>query len=485
MSSNDSADFLSSTKPGNKEMDAVDKSIHASLCYFILSGLAWLFIGSVLSVVGGLKLVDPSFLASFEFLTYGRMQAALNSSLIMGWVSNIVFAIALWIMARLSAAPVSHGGVLLIAGVIWNVALTIGLLGIFAGGMTSLAWLDLPTYTSGIFLLSYSLIAVWGLVTFSNRKNNYSFASQWYIIGALLWFPWVYVIAQFFILWFPVRGVTQSIIHAWYVNNVFYLWIAPIGLAAAYYLIPKILGVPIRAYHMSSLAFWSFVFFSSWSGLFSLIGAPVPVWLVTVSIVSSISLIIPIIIFSYSILGTLVSRLSEVLRDASLIFIAFGCFAFIEQLIVKVILSIRAIDSFTHFTLIYEGFDWHLIYGFFSMVAFGVLYHLIPQLLRQAWASRLLVKLHFILSAVGITLLVLALYIGGWIQGTQFNSPEVSFLTIVTELKFWIQLKSLGLILLLVANSIFIINIFATASKRLFSALPILSIFKSGRADLN
>lgn len=483
MSLNQSADFLSSTKPGDQALDVVDKSIHLSLCYFIISGLAWLLIGSVLGVVGGMKMVDPSFLASFEFLTYGRVQAALNSSLMMGWVSNIVFAIALWIMARLSAAPVSHGGVLLIAGVIWNVGLSIGLLGIFIGDMTSLTWLDLPSYTSGIFLLSYSLIAVWGLVTFSNRNNNYSFVSQWYIIGALLWFPWVYVIAQFFLFWFPVRGVTQSIIHAWYVNSIFYLWIAPIGLAAAYYLIPKILRVPIRAYHMSSLAFWSFVFFSSWSGLFSLIGAPVPVWLVTVSIVSSISLLIPIIIYSYSILGTLISKISEVLKDASLIFIAFGCFAFIEQLIIKVLISIRAVDTFTHFTLIYEGFDWHLIYAFFSMVAFGVLYHLIPQLLKQEWASGLLVKLHFILSALGVSLLVLALYIGGWVQGMQFSQPEVSFLAIATDLKFWMQLKFASLIMLLLANSIFVLNILATVAQRLLSVLPIISTLKSNRAD--
>ena len=59
-------------------------------------------------------------------------------------------------------------------------ALTIGILGICIGDMTAFSWFELPAYASGLFMLSYTLIAVWALVVFSQRKEPFSFASQWF-----------------------------------------------------------------------------------------------------------------------------------------------------------------------------------------------------------------------------------------------------------------------------------------------------------------
>lgn len=461
----------SSVSP-NDSLNAIDSSINKAVFYFILSAITWLTLSSLFALIGGIKTVNPSFLSTYEGFTFGRIQAMLNSTLIMGWCSNAIFAVAFWIMARLSSTPIKHGGILLIAGVIWNIALTLGLLGIFIGDVTAYTWMEFPRYTSGIFLLAYTLIAVWGIVAYRNKQNNYSYVSQWYILGGLLWFPWIFVIGQFFVNWVPVRGVLQSIIHAWYINNVFYLWLCPIALGACYYFIPKLSNTSIRSYHMSALAFWTFVLFASWSGMTYLIGAPIPVWLTTTSIVFAIALVIPTLIFYVNLISTAFANFKQLKSNLALKFITFGCIAFILHLVVKMLLSIASIDAVAHFTMIYEAHHWQLMYGFFSMIFFGAFYYLVPTLLNHSFKSSFLPNLNFILSSVGIIVLLVALYVGGWQQGTQFHTVEISFLEIANNLTLWMQLKLVGFSILLIANLLFAFNVTALLLSKLLDALP-------------
>ncbi len=455
-----------------KLSELIDHSINKAVFYFIISALVWIVLSSVFSLISGIKTVNPLFLCTIEGFTFGRIQAMLNTSLLMGWCGNAIFAVAFWMMARLSSLPIRHGGLLLIAGVIWNIAVTLSLLGIFIGDMTPFTWIEFPSYASGIFLLAYTLIAVWGIVAFRHRQNRYSYVSQWYILGALLWFPWIFVIGQFFLNWFPLRGVMQTIVHSWYVNALFYLWLAPIALAACYYFIPKLSNVAIRSYHLAALAFWTFVSFAAWSGASNLMGAPIPVWLITTSIVFTISLALPLLIFGVNLLGTIGMIPKSYSQSIPLKFIIFGCWAFLTHLVIKILLSVSSIDTLTHFTTIYRGHEWHLVYAFFSMVLFGVFYYLVPTLLKQDWKGSSSLRLNYLLSSLGTLILLSALYVGGVLQGLQFSNSEISFLQIAIDLKIWMGIKLVGLSIIALANLIFAMNLFRLIFDAAIASLP-------------
>ena len=185
---------------------------------------------------------------------------------------------------------------------------------------------------------------------------------------------------------------------------------------------------------MSALAFWTFALFASWSGMTYLIGAPVRVWLTTTSIVFAISLIIPLLILYVNLVGTALASAIQLKNSLALRFITFGSVAFILHLIVKMLLTISSIDAVAHFTMICGASLWQLIYGFFSMIFFGAFYYLVPTLLNHSFKSSFLPNLQFILSALGIIILLAALYIGGWQQGTLYNAAELSFLEIAISL---------------------------------------------------
>jgi cbb3-type cytochrome oxidase subunit 1 len=40
----------------------------------------------------------------------------------------------------------------------------------------------------------------------------------------------------------PVRGVMQPIVAAWYAQSAWTLWLAPLALSVAYYVVPKVTG---------------------------------------------------------------------------------------------------------------------------------------------------------------------------------------------------------------------------------------------------
>ena len=89
-----------------------------------------------------------------------------------------------------------------------------------------------------------ALVAVWAVITFRLRREKHLYVSQWYLLAALLWFPWLYSTAQIMLLIEPVRGVVQAAVNWWFAHNVLGLWFTPIGLAAIYYFIPKVIGRP-------------------------------------------------------------------------------------------------------------------------------------------------------------------------------------------------------------------------------------------------
>jgi len=92
-----------------------------------------------------------------------------------------------------------------------------------------------------------------------------------------------------------VQAAVQGPVNWWFGHNVLGLFFTPIGVGAAYYLIPKVIGRPVHSYYLSILGFWSLAFFYSWNGMHHLIGGPFPAWLISASIVASFMMVVPVI----------------------------------------------------------------------------------------------------------------------------------------------------------------------------------------------
>lgn len=447
------------------EAPLIDASLRTPLIALTGSALVWLLVASVLGIISAWKLHTPAFLDACEYVTYGRIQPAQSNAFIYGWGFNAAFAVSLWLMARLSRGALPGSGVLLIGVLFWNAGLTLGIGGIILGFSTSIELLELPGFATPLLLVAYALIASWALVVYRAGRSHQLYASQWYLFAALFWFPWLYSIAQVMLVFSPVRGTVQSVVHVWFTSNLFLLWFASIAIAAIYYFLPKLLLKPVSNYYLASLSFWWLAIFGGWAGMARLIGGPVPAWVQTVGAAASFMLLVPLFILSMNFYGTLSGRWSALKDSITLRFLAVGIVALTLVLLAWVAGAISGIAAITQFTYVTAAEAQLGFYGFFTMVAFGALYYIVPRVLNTSWASAPLASVHFWASTLGVILLVGALAGAGLEQGRLLADAKVAFADVTKATLPYLFAASTALVILAIGQLAFALNFFWTLNR--------------------
>jgi cytochrome c oxidase cbb3-type subunit I len=440
------------------EQQEIDASSKWPVLAFFASALFWLLLGGVLQLIASIQLHNPAFLADCVWFTHGRVAPAAQNALVYGWGMNAGFAFSLWLMARLSATSLRSGGWLLVAAKFWNVGITLGLIGIMTGASTSYELLEMPRFVTLLLLGAYLLIGVWIVTTCSIRNTENVYASQWYILGAAFWFPWLYLTAIRMLGESPVRGVVQAIANAWYVNGLYTLWFVPLALAAAYYFIPKILGRPIYDYYVAVIGFWWLAVCSGLAGGARLIGGPVPAWVSTVGTVANFLIIAGVVIVGVNLLGTLAGKVREAQRSITLRFVLISVAFFFLAAVLNFLLSLHGFAEMAQFTLIAELRDWLLLYAVFSAAMFGAAYFILPRVTGKVWHSPTLIQVHYGAMVLGGLMIVVALGAGGSLQGSMLADKNVAFSDITKVVSTWLVLRTGGLVVLLMGHVAFLIN---------------------------
>lgn len=409
------------------ERAAIDASCRGPVLWFLASATFWLLVGSVMGVITAIKFTHPDFLGHIAELTFGRTRMMHLDIVAYGWMSMAGIGISVWLMCRLSRAELIAPGWLKAACALWNVGVLVGVAGLSHGSGTSVEWLEFPPYVPPFFIASLALVVAWTVTSFSRRREPHLYVTQWYLLAALFWFPWLYTVANLMIHWVPATGVVQSATNWWFAHNFLGLWLTPIGVGAAYYFIPKVIGRPVYSYHLSLIGFWTLALFYAWAGMHHLIGGPVPAWLVTASVVGSMMMFIPVIAVAVNHHFTMVGHFHLLRFSPTLRFVVFGAMAYTLVSFQGSLEALRVMNQVTHFTDYTVGHAHLGVYGFFSMISFGAIYYIVPRLTGREWVSPFLIAVHFWSSALGITVYFVGLTIGGWFQGQMMNDPNVLF----------------------------------------------------------
>jgi cytochrome c oxidase cbb3-type subunit 1 len=458
--------ITSPTHAASAEVTVVDTHARGPLLFLIGSGIAWLVLSGVLGLLASIQVHTPAFLADCEWLTYGRTQALRETTFIYGWAANAGLAIALWVLGRLGGYPLRALNWVVVGTIFWNLGVTVGLIGIATGDMTSFALLQLPRYVQPLLTVSYAAIAMSGVLAWSGRRTDVTYASQWYAAAALFLFPWLFTAAQVMLLWAPVRGTVQAVTAGWFAQSLWTLWLAPLALAGAYYIVPKVSGRALPSYDFAPLGFWTLVFIGGWTGGRHLIGGPVPAWIPTIAVVACCMLL-----FHYLVLF-LNLRVAIGTPGTSLGFIKFGLIAYLLGGVLDAITSFRGVAVQTQFTFVATAMEQLALYGGISMMLFGGLYYMLPRLTGRAWASSGLTNGHRALVTAGIVGLVVTLLVAGWIQGNELLRPKAGMTDIFGRMRLTLMISSGAQLVLLVANLLLFVNFCRSACACVTSKAP-------------
>lgn len=437
----------------------IDRSAKTVVSFFVASAGLWLLAAALLAYIAAAKLTDPFFLSSCEFLTYGKVKVAQANAFVYGWGGNSIFAATLWILARLSQVEVRGRVMLLFSGVLWNLAISFGLLGILDGYMNSHEMLEMPTIVWPALFISYSIIAFLALVIHRSRKNKDTIAPQWFILASLIWFPALFLIAWNGLEINPSRGTLPSVLSLWFGQSLIWLWLTPMALGAAYYIIPSILGRAIDKYYLAIFGFWCIAALAPWSVVHHLEGGPVPMWIPAIGTVMSIAMIFPIAVASTNFHATAFRDIGKVWNNLPLRFVIFGTISYTLSSYIGVIFSLPAVAKLTQFSIINEFHFNQRVYGFFSMIIFGLVYHILPHITGKE-ISKAAKSLHFWTSAFGVLILLLAYLIGGLTHGVLAQQPSLDWSSsVISSVKPYFLITEIAFVILGFSQLVFVINI--------------------------
>ncbi len=80
--------------------------------------------------------------------------------------------------------------------------------------------------------------------------------------------------------WVP-EGISRVNVSWFYIHNLVGLIYTPMGLAAAYYFLPKLANTPIYSHRLSMIGFWSIAFVYAWVGTHHMLHGPISQWMQT------------------------------------------------------------------------------------------------------------------------------------------------------------------------------------------------------------
>jgi cytochrome c oxidase cbb3-type subunit 1 len=440
-----------------------DLSSRKASLSWITSAVFWIIVGSFYGLLSSTKMHMPELLGGSEWFTFGRIRPMHLNAVTYGWASMAGIGIALFLIPRLFKTPLVGGRYAILGSIIWNIGLVLGLGAINLGLSDGKEWLEFPWQVDILFVVGGALCAVPLLLTAKNRTVSHLYVTSWYLLAALVWFPILFFIAN---MPFTFPGASGVTVNWWFAHNVLGLWVTPLGIGIAYYMIPKILGRPIISYQLSLIGFWSLALFYSQVGIHHIIGGPVPTWLVTLSIVHSVMMSIPVITVAINHHGTMMGGFGRLKDSPTLRFVWIGSLMYTVSSLqgsMEALRSVNVITHFTHYTVAHA----HLgMYAFLSFILFGAIYFVMPRLMNWEWPWRRLISLHFWLVSIGILIYVLSLTIAGWKQGLDLLTADTPFMDIVRMTIPYLEARTIGGSLMTLGHIVFAVHFLAMLLRR-------------------
>jgi cytochrome c oxidase cbb3-type subunit I len=407
---------LQPTPEDLNERAAIDRSARYPVMFFFTSAAGWLLFATVMGFVSSIKLRLPWLWDSCPFMGYGRLFPVHFNALVYGWAMQAGIGVMLWLMARLTRSRIQHPVALIIFGHVWNAGVSLAVISIWFGASRSIPLLDFPAWIWPVLAVSYSCIVVWVIPMFHSRRNSLFYVSEMYLIGAAVWFPWIFITANLIINKgsAPVMGAG---VNAWYISNLIYFWMAPVALAVAYYIIPKISGRAIYSYPLAQVSFWLLAILAGWTGFSRYMGGPFPAWMPAVSGAAAIFILLAIVATVVNLMLTLKGCTKLWEYSPSLRFTMMGMLMLALYSVLSAMSSTFVFGKNLQFSHFLVGIDTLAFYGFFSMTMFGAIYFIVPRITGSEWPSGERIRTHFWFSTYGILTMVVTMLVGGIAQG--------------------------------------------------------------------
>jgi len=249
------------------------------------------------------EFAGPNAFGGISWLEFGRVRPVHVNGVILLWTSMAFWGAIFYMLPRLlGTRSMWHERWLIWIGWLYNVFGVLVVVSIPLGFTTGREYWE-PIWPLKVIFEICLVVNIFSvLMTIQMRVVRPLYVTVWWSVAAPMWLAADYFIGG--IMWSPGNfwgnqipwGVGQplpqsalsssladGLLEWWGAHNIFGLWLTPMFIAVAYYMVPRITNTPLYSHTLSLISFCGMAFFYTGVGHHHLLQTPTPGWLINPS----------------------------------------------------------------------------------------------------------------------------------------------------------------------------------------------------------
>ena len=423
--------------------------------------LTWLVAGTFALAVGGLLMllaaaqsIAPDLFTIGASTSVGRIRAAATVLLVYGGLGMVGNGVALEIARRAAKAPGAFDKVVRLAGAVTTVGVVGSAGAALMGSSTGRVGFEMPRAFAVVLAVGQLLVLAAVVRTVARRTTDEVHPALWWVVAALFCAPFVILGGSL-----PgVRGVNDEIVLAFGVSGLKMLWLIPLGIGAALYVVPSAGRAPLHSRQLAGIAFWGWFVLAPFAGPTRLVSGPAPEWLETLGVAAMIALGVPVLAVVVLLLATYARRTS-LAHSADLRCALAGVGLLLLWALLAIPTAGRTAGAYLHLTVATDGLAELALYGVAGALLLGGAFFALPTASGSRLANPRVAGSVVWLLAAGAAVVALSLLVAGyvqgvmWAQGVRSGTPAFlgeGFVEVTNAIRplLWLRVAGEGLIAL-------------------------------------
>ncbi len=442
---------------------------------FLYATIFWGIVGMSVGLLLAFMFLFPNLTDGISWLSFGRLRPLHTNAVIFAFVGNAIFAGVYYSLQRLLKARMYSDFLSNVNFWGWQLIIVAAAITLPLGFTSSKEYAELE-WPIDIAIAVIWVVFGWNMIaTIFKRRQRHLYVAIWFYLAT---FVTVAVLHIFNSIELPVSalksysvyaGVQDALVQWWYGHNAVAFFLTTPFLGLMYYFVPKAANRPVYSYRLSIVHFWSLIFIYIWAGPHHLLYSSLPDWAQNLGVAFSIMLIAPSWGGMINGLLTLRGAWDKVRTDPVLKFMVVAITGYGMATFEGPMLSLKNINAIAHFS------DWviaHVHVGALAwngFLTFGMVYWLVPRLVKRDLWSVKLANVHFWIGTLGIIMYALPMYVAGFVQASmwkQFNPDGTlvygNFLETLQEIIPMYWMRAIGGSLYIVGAFVMLFNIVKT-----------------------
>ncbi len=396
---------------------------------FFLSSALWFVMGALFGLSDATHLAAPELLPDYSWLIFSRLRPVHTNTMIFGFIGCALLGASQYIVPAVVRAPLFSEKVGRLSIWTWNLSIVGGnlflLLG-FSQGREYAEWIW--PFDIGI-LLAFALIFYNCLQTVIRRREKILYVSVWYILAGLVFTWFIYFFGN--AVWNPetgaITGLPDAILAWFYGHGVVGLFLTPLAIAIAYYVIPNVTRTPLYSHTLSLVGFWSILVIYTHIGTHHILQTPVPTWQKVLAISGSLAMFIPVSSVLVNLWLTMRGRLGYIHSEIGGRFVMAGLVWYILTCTQGPLQALPTVQKVTHLNNWVVAHAHMGVLGFSGIIGLGGLYYILPKITGKPVHSERLADIQYWLLLLGMAGFFLVLTAAGLVQGNSWLNGETVY----------------------------------------------------------